>query len=247
MSHHIVTVCVVCVLCAAHVPCSAHTNASTAVPTTADLTSPRNRPPSPDAQRQPLWTLEGYRDPAYSKDRHKSHPSNFSSNNKRVVARSRYARHSVDGARANVVGATPADTYVEWRIKEKFKDEGSARDTARPSAASASVTTVSPRDAEILERLAQTGPRLGSDRKPDARTNDDSRTVSKSRLKRDVAMDERYFMRKLFEAYGDGTSITIEGFEKLVRKLGLLKLLTDASAPANGSINRGKAKRSNLR
>jgi len=63
------------------------------------------------------------------------------------------------------------------------------------------------------------------------------------RLKRNVDVDERYFMKKIFEAYGDGTSITMEGFEKLVRKLGLLRLLTDTSELEGNGFDRNKTKK----
>jgi len=84
---------------------------------------------------------------------------------------------------------------------------------------------------ELLERLAQT--ELSSSVKH--KSSADLHTDYRSRLKRDVAVDEMYFMKKIFEAYGDGTSITMDGFEKLVRKLGLLRLLTDASKLESGS------------
>ncbi|KMQ88794.1 zinc transporter foi [Lasius niger] len=91
---------------------------------------------------------------------------------------------------------------------------------------------------ELLERLAQT--ELLSNVKHESSA--DLRTDYRSRLKRDVAVDEMYFMRKIFEAYGDGTSITMEGFEKLVRKLGLLRLLTDASELESGGTERSTDK-----
>lgn len=43
-------------------------------------------------------------------------------------------------------------------------------------------------------------------------------------------------MKKIFEAYGDGTTVTMEGFEKLLRKLGLLRLLTDVSTLEDHNI-----------
>jgi len=115
------------------------------------------------------------------------------------------------------------DIYLKKQMTESFKGGGSPQDT-RPSIRSANVS-VNSRDAELLERLAQ--PELMSGIiQESAQFSENLRTINKSRLKRDV--NERYFMQKIFEAYGDGTSITMEGFEKLVRKLGLLRLLTDA-------------------
>ncbi|KYN13035.1 Zinc transporter foi [Trachymyrmex cornetzi] len=206
MSHHIVTVCVVCVLCAAHVPCSAHTNLSVNSTSTKNYSDPQG---------------QSY---IYLKNQQRYDPSNFTSN-KHDAVRShpiqRIDSNSNNNVSVNIDAISTAsyDTHLKKQMTESFKGGGSLQDR-RSSINNASVS-VNSRDAELLERLAQTE-LVESVKQKSARSSENLRTVNKSRLKRDV--NERYFMQKIFEAYGDGTSITIEGFEKLVRKLGLLRL-----------------------
>ncbi|EGI61159.1 Zinc transporter foi [Acromyrmex echinatior] len=210
MSHHIVTVCVVCVLCAAHVPCSAHTNLS--VMASNNSTNTKNHS---DPQGQPY---------IYLKNQQRYDPSNFISN-KHDAVRSHPIQHIDSNSNNNIsvtteaISTTSYDTHLKKQMTESFKGGGSLEDT-RSSINNASVS-VNSRDAELLERLAQTE-LVASVKQMSARSSEALRIVNKSRLKRDV--NERYFMQKIFEAYGDGTSITMEGFEKLVRKLGLLRL-----------------------
>lgn len=232
MSHHIVTVCVVCVLCAAHVPCSAHTNLS--VTASDNSTSTKNHS-GPDTQGQPFWSSIRFKDIqlTYSKNQQRYNPNNFTSN-KRDAVRSHSMRQNDSNNNNSIPVTTDAistasyDTYLKKEMTESFKGGGSSQDV-QLSIRSADVNS---RDAELLERLAQT------ELLPDVKqqSSENLRTVNKSRLKRDV--NERYFMQKIFEAYGDGTSITMEGFEKLVRKLGLLKLLTDASEVNDNGTHR---------
>ncbi|XP_029171895.1 zinc transporter foi-like isoform X2 [Nylanderia fulva] len=213
MSHHIVTVCVVCVLCAAHVPCSAHTNPSATLATLVHSYSNSTNtgdPSDPSAQPFPSTPIS-FRDPTRPY-------SNFVSN-----------KHKLSASR----DAHPAKKDTT----ESFKDGGKTRST---TSSSSSIGSGSSRDAELLERLAQT--KLEQfNTKQDSSVDLD--TDYRARLKRDVTVvDETYFMRKIFEAYGDGTSITMDGFEKLVRKLGLLKLLTDASGLESGGTERSNGK-----
>lgn len=231
MSHHIVTVCVVCVLCAAHVPCSAHTNPSGTV---RNSTNTRD-PSSPDEQSFSALISSQDTSQPYTK-RQSSYPQNFISNKRDTVRfhSTRYVNRNNNNNNNNVpvaINTIPTASHDAYLLKkeitENFKGGGNARNT---QVASADVS-VNLRDVELLERLAQT--ELLSNIKHESSA--DLRTEYRSRLKRDVAVDEMYFMRKLFEAYGDGTSITMEGFEKLVRKLGLLRLLTDASKQESGS------------
>lgn len=228
MSHHIVTVCVVCVLCAAHVHCSAHTNLSSAVHATAnDPTNPKD-PSSPDTQGQLLWTLIKHKEVTYSEDRHRSHLNS----NKRDAVRfhdTRYINNNSNNnnnTRSTPISTTPNGVYVKKKITEDFRGGGNAQDIRSPI--TSADTSVNSRDAELLERLAQKES-LSDVNRGSVRSSEDLYTINRSRSKRDVTIDETYFMRKIFEAYGDGTSITMEGFEKLVRKLGLLRLLSDVS------------------
>lgn len=244
MSHHIVTVCVVCVLCAAHVPCSAHTDLSAEVVHTVLDNSTNSRSPSGlDAQSQLLWTLERHKEEtAYERDR----SSNFSSNNKRDTVRYNDTRHIISSnnnndARVNVDVTVDDDTYVKKKTAKNFKGGGRITQDTRTQQQQQPLTSENAndlRDTKLLERLAQT--ELLNHKL--ARFSEDSRNVNSSRLKRDVAVDERYFMRKIFEAYGDGTSITMGGFEKLVRKLGLLRLLNDVSTLEDDGVDRSARK-----
>ncbi|XP_011880537.1 PREDICTED: zinc transporter foi-like isoform X3 [Vollenhovia emeryi] len=228
MSHHIVTVCVVCVLCAAHVPCSAHTNL-----TTPDNSATNGKSHAgPDTRGQPLWSPPPPSPPpirprdvqSYSRNQQRYNPSNLTSN-KHDAVRSHIARHIDSNNNSVSVTADAISTAPRKKeMTESFKGGGSLQDT-RPSVGSADVPSVNSRDAELLERLSQT--ELPGAEQRSTRSGKDLRTVNRSRVKRDV--NERYFMQKIFEAYGDGTSITMEGFEKLIRKLGLLRLLTDES------------------
>lgn len=233
MSHHIVTVCVVCVLCAAHVPCSAHTNPSATLATLGRRNSSSTNtgdPSDPSVQPFPSTSPISFRDST----RLYSNPVS----NKRDTVRSRGTRYVNRNNRNNViVNATPPasrDAHpVEKGITESFKGGG------RTSSSSSSIGSERSRDLELLERLAQT--ELLSSLQHESRVG--LHTDYKARLKRNVdVVDEMYFMRKIFEAYGDGTSITMDGFEKLVRKLGLLKLLTDASGLESGGTERSKWK-----
>lgn len=229
MSHHIVTVCVVCVLCAAHVPCSAHTNLSA----TDNSTSTKNHS-GPDTQGQPFWSPIRFKDIQPSSKNQQRYNSNNFTSNKRDAVRSYSVRQNDSNNNNSISVTTDAiltasyDTYLKKEMTESFKGGGNLQDT-QPSIRNADVNL---RDAELLERLAQTELLSGVKQQ----SSENLRTVNKSRLKRDV--NERYFMQKIFEAYGDGTSITMEGFEKLVRKLGLLKLLTDASEVDDNGTHR---------
>ncbi|XP_011161229.2 zinc transporter foi isoform X2 [Solenopsis invicta] len=233
MSHHIVTVCVVCVLCAAHVPCSAHTNLSA---TTSDSSTSIKNHSGSDTQGQPVWSPIRFKDP-YLRNQQRYNPNNFTSN-KHDAVRSHSMRridnnNNSISVTANAISTASHDTYTKKGMMRNFKGGGSLQVT-QPSITSENVS-VNSREAELLERLAQTELVPGVEQKS-ARSSKDLRTVNRSRLKRDV--NEMYFMQKIFEAYGDGTSITMEGFEKLVRKLGLLRLLTDASQVDSGSTDR---------
>ncbi|XP_011689171.1 PREDICTED: zinc transporter foi-like isoform X2 [Wasmannia auropunctata] len=238
MSHHIVTVCVVCVLCAAHVPCSAHTNLS-AMQASDNSTSTKNHS-DPHAQgQQGFWPIRSKTVDPYLKNQQKYNPNNVTSN-KRDAVRSRNSLRRIDSnnntisVTADATSTASYDTHLKKQMTESLKGGGSPQDT-RPSVGSANAF-VNSRDAELLERLSQTELMPDVKEQKSAQSSENLRTVNKSRLKRDV--NERYFMQKIFEAYGDGTSITMEGFEKLVRKLGLLRLLTDVSEVDNGGTDR---------
>jgi len=235
MSHHIVTVCVVCVLCAAHIPCSAHTNLSTNAHS-FDLSS--NIKNLSDLSAQSL--LSRSKDTA--KDQYKSPPSSSFVNNKHDTVRfnsTGYINSNNNVAVDNVISTTSHDIYLKKKTTKDFKGGGNMRNMTQSSFVSTD-KPVNSRDTE-LQRLVQIES-LNVSRKS-AQSSKNLRTINTLRLKRDVDVDERYFMKKIFEAYGDGTSITMEGFEKLVRKLGLLRLLTDASELEGNGFDRNKTKK----
>lgn len=228
MSHHIVTVCVVCVLCAAHVPCSAHTNSSSAITSSDNSTSTKNHS-DPDTGGRSFWSPIRSKDiQPYSKSQQRYNPNNFTSN-KYDAVRSHIMRHIDSNNNSVSVTANATSTashiYHKKEMTESSTGDRSPQNTRSSNSRSADVSVNVSKDAELLERLAQT--ELPGVKQKSAQSSEDLHTVHRSRLKRDV--NERYFMQKIFEAYGDGTSITMEGFEKLVRKLGLLRLLTDVS------------------
>ncbi|XP_012218312.2 zinc transporter foi isoform X2 [Linepithema humile] len=235
MSHHIVTVCVVCVLCAAHVPCSAHTSSSATMHSSDN--SNVGDPTSPDTQ--PFWTLIRSKDTyPYSDDYHKLHTNNFISNKQDAAIHSTRHVNSNSDNNGPVIAAKPTasrDTYIRKKITGNFKGGRNVRD-ARSSITNEDVS-VNSRNQDLLELFAQTE-LLSSVNQKSTQSSEVSQSVKKPRIKRDIAMNERYFMRKIFEAYGDGTSITMEGFEKLVRKLGLLRLLADPSDLGTGSTDK---------
>lgn len=238
MSHHIVTVCVVCVLCSAHVHCSAHTNSS-AMTYSDNSTSSKNHS-GPDTGGQPFWSLIRSKDVhPYSKNQQRYNSNNFTSN-KHDAVRSHIMRH-IDSNNNNSIPVTANASSTASHVYRKKEMTGSSKggESSQNTIRSADVS-VNSRDAELLERLAQTELVPGVKQKS-AQSSEDLRTVRRSRLKRDV--NERYFMQKIFEAYGDGTSITMEGFEKLVRKLGLLRLLTDVSKVDGDGTDRSMYKK----
>lgn len=232
MSHHIVTVCVVCVLCTAHVPCSAHTNLSAM---TSDNSTNTKNHSGPDTGGQLFWSSIRSKDiHSYSKTQQRYSPNNLISN-KHDTVRSHITRH-VDSNNNSVsvtVEAISTASHDIYHKKEMTESGGNPQDM-QPSVRNVDVS-VNSRHTELLERLAQTELVPDVEQKS-AQPSEDLRIVNKSRLKRDV--NERYFMQKIFEAYGDGTSITMEGFEKLIRKLGLLRLLTDVSEVNGADIDR---------
>lgn len=251
MSHHIVTVCVVCVLCAAHIPCSAHTNLTDAL-----HASPDSLANQLNAEGEPFWTLmrskdSHSKDPSalstypHWKDQHRSHSNNNFVSNKRDNVRFHSTRHLNNKTRnnnnnnktnvpviANAMRTASHDDYLEKeRIAENLEHSEDVRDTHNLD------TSVNSRDARLLvERLILS--ELSDVNHKSVQSSEDLRTVTRSRLKRDVAVDDKYFMSKIFEAYGDGTSVTMDGFEKLVRKLGLLRLLTESSELEDGGTER---------
>lgn len=229
MSHHIVTVCVVCVLCAAHVPCSAHTSLSATMHSSDSSTNVKDLSNS-DTQSF-LALIRSKNTYPYSDNYHTSHTNNLISNKHDAAIHSTRHVNRNSGNNVPVIAAKSTasrDTYVKKKITGNFKGGGNVRDTQ--SSVATEDMPINLENLALIERLAQT--ELLASQKS-AQSSEVSQSINKPRMRRavneNIAVNERYFMKKIFEAYGDGTSITMEGFEKLVRKLGLHKLLADPS------------------
>ncbi|XP_012252567.2 zinc transporter foi [Athalia rosae] len=143
MSQHFVTVCVVCVLCAAHAPCHAHDDVQGSRLSLIEDSPNLQESPRPDSRLQPL---------------------------------------------KNQIGSK-----------------------------------------EIV-RIKDTGEKL------DLMTLDTENVKERLRKKRDSEVRQSDFTRRIFEAYGNGDSITLEGFERLLDKLGLLEHLATLDERENDHI-----------
>lgn len=234
MSHHFVTVCVVCVLCAAHTPCSAHTEFSTAGQTTHNFANSEKQL-RPNEQLQPSWLLIKSKD-TQQRDVKKLNLNNLGAYNNGAVEFSNVLDNNSRSKTILLVPITTNEIYTKNKNTEIVKvnenveipiiEEELIQRRARGNPNSLE-------DIEILERLGQIGI-MHNDELNAAQFNGDQNPLNRIRAKRNVdIIDEKYFIEKIFEAYGDGTSITMEGFEKLLKKLGLLRLLTDISSVEN--------------
>lgn len=225
MSHHFVTVCVVCVLCAAHTPCSAHTEFSTAGQTVPGSVKPKN-PLGPNEQLQPSWLVTRLKG-VQQRDARKTNSNNLSIY-KNGAARLSNLLDINNGNRRNLVPVAAEEARI--KSQENVRTNGHVRAPATKEDSAAL------KDLEILERLGQIEILRGGELNS-VRSFRDQSPVDRIRAKRNMdVIDEKYFMKKIFEAYGDGASVTMEGFEKLLRKLGLLRLLTDISSPDDRNI-----------
>lgn len=183
------TVCVVCVLCAAHTPCSAHT----------DLSSP---------------PISQFTSRADTSDIYMSTPDPY----KQFLAKTLPTKNSYLVLMKNRgVKKTTQDKEGAKRRIPHISDDKEA-----PSIPLESSSQLNLQRREVMERLGQVDASLELDLDKGTQGNE-------RRLRRSVNIDEEYFIKKLFESYGDGNSLTIEGFEKLMRKLGLVKLAGELS------------------
>ncbi|XP_043497109.1 zinc transporter foi [Polistes fuscatus] len=208
MSHHFVTVCVVCVLCTAHIPCSAHTIFQITDETTShDIVNYENISNSTSqlsiskSRSKQLLQLKDY-----FKIRHNT------SDRKKDSIKKSINTQEINESKYGITKATP--------VTDKSYTENNA--------------------LEILERLGQIEPvhqKQGS-----TYFNNDHSKDSRIRKKRNIDAVGKNHMKKIFEAYGDGKDMKMEGFETMLRKLGLLTLLTDTtkSEDHNVDINRSE-------
>ncbi|KAG7209686.1 hypothetical protein KM043_011331 [Ampulex compressa] len=206
MSHHFVTVCVVCVLCAAHTPCSAHNDFATSERTSQNFANSENGLGQMD-KLQPSWMLSRFKDArnlAIDK-----FPKMLKVNNS----------HQIDAVEVSI-NKSSSEVQATEKMKDAMDDQDIHQLIINPD-------SMLIKDIEILNRLGQTDLTYES---VDSRGSDKAwNHIDRRRIKRDLGINDMYFMKKIFKAYGDGTSITMEGFEKLLRKLGLLRLLSDIS------------------
>ena len=204
-SHHFVTVCVVCVLCAAHTPCSAHTAAA----------SPSSKPTWTSLESSD--TLESLPEESWRVERSSDSP---------------------DSTSGSSSARTPKEAKQSTRNSPKkyshsYSEEKASRMTSK------SVKTVaedtSENSPEYLQRLVQISERLGAPSISEKAKNIGTKITQRSR--RNVETEDKYFTKKLFETYGDGTSLSIEGFEKLLMNLGLFRLVENVGKNEETSTN----------
>lgn len=180
MAQHFVTVCVFCVLCAAHT-CSAHTDLSL---------------PMPDSFESEYALIQDNKElePSYI------HPKN------------RIQQRNVQNVQN---GKSPF--FKENDLHTSRKSRISRKDTETLEEGTIHTSDVSSlENLEIMERLGQVAQKSFGEK----------RTL-RERSKRHVVLDEKYFTKKVFQTYGNGENMTMDGFEKLLRKLGLMKLVME--------------------
>lgn len=193
MSHHIVTVCVVCVLCAAHTPCSAHT----------DLSKPENRNSIGLNQRlDPSWETNYFiqdqnKKPSSGLSRIKRTLSTMSYSEKKALGRAE--QKTIDGhSIANQEKQDVGDDNKSWEIQE----------------------------------------RLGLIETTTSNVKNDNQSNQARRSKRHT--DDQHFVRKIFRDFGNGNSLTIDGFEKLLKKIGLSNLVGDGQSKSRDRPQKGE-------
>ncbi|XP_017752577.1 PREDICTED: zinc transporter foi-like [Eufriesea mexicana] len=231
MSHHFVTVCVVCVLCAAHTPCSAHTEFSTAGQTIHNSVN-SEKLLGPNEQLQPSLLLMKSKE-TQQKDVKKLNLNNLGAYNNGAVKFSNVINNNSGNKITLLVPIATNDIHIKEKNPETIKINKNVQNNHISVIKEDSITL---KDIEILERLGQI--EIAHNCELNAVHFDkDQNPLNRVRTKRNVdILDEKYFMKKIFEAYGDGTSITMEGFEKLLKKLGLFRLLKDTSNLENHNI-----------
>ena len=191
MAQHFVTVCVVCVLCAAHTPCSAHT----------DLSLPR-----PESFQPKYTFIQNNRElePSYIHPKDRLHLRNFQNlqNGKSPL----FKENDLHTSRKSSMSKTDSETLEEGTI---HRNDVSVLESL-----------------EIMERLGQIAHIEKESSPRDEKSFTEKRKLGE-RSKRHVEMDEKYFTKKVFQTYGNGENMTMEGFEKLLRKIGLMKLIAE--------------------
>lgn len=182
MAQHFVTVCVVCVLCAAHAPCYAHSTFS-----------PVGRQTGPGAK--------------YS------------------TGRPGYSEHSLPLR----IGYTEVPQWKSFITKDSKRIENHKRSVNKVTGVEHENLHSPDRSLKdsgqvyILQESTQKefADRSDQDNLELLKNSKNLKNVINVREKRSSQFDKKYFTKKVFELYGDGENMTMEGFEKLLEKMGL--------------------------
>ncbi|XP_011503423.1 PREDICTED: zinc transporter foi [Ceratosolen solmsi marchali] len=185
MAQHFVTICVVCVLCAAHIPCYAHMNI---LPTVKQRTESVKYSTESSDYSEYLF----------------SHSIGSTKMPKKTEAITKDFTEINNNE--NLFNKVPEERIQKSHYDHRLKDNLENSRVLQES-----------RQKELLDRLGQNY--LESQENGDF--ND--KNMQNLRSKRSLELDEKYFTKKIFELYGDGENMTMEGFEKLLRKMGLFQ------------------------
>ncbi|KAK0157095.1 hypothetical protein PV328_011903, partial [Microctonus aethiopoides] len=222
MSQHFMTVCVLCVLCAAHTRCTAHTSNT---PTSANLMI--DNIASPSATKESIKTL-----------------NHMKYNQKMILSLEQdNVEHldSVYGSLNKQNNELNTDRNGGKRkIKKNFNTEKLRNKLDNDDDKIVSININPMESPEVLERLGQIDTiNLRDNSQIQSKYNYKQDKLERRRAKRHADVEERYFLKKIFDAYGDGTSLTIDGFEMMLKKLGLVKLITNIQMQStiNNTIN----------
>ncbi|KAG8039597.1 hypothetical protein G9C98_008240 [Cotesia typhae] len=195
MSQHFMTVCVVCVLCASHIPCSAHTTISSVLK--ASLVTEKKDFVSNTLSTEQLNPLDKIND-NYN-DKVNINYENKKKNRKKKTHNDKLKQYNDN------------DYQVHHDNNYNLLE-----------------------NEEIMERLGQIPSQINENLFV-SKNNINSYRKGNQRNKRHVETEEKYFLKKIFDTYGDGNSLTMDGFEVMLKQLGLFKLIVKLGL--NDNIN----------
>jgi hypothetical protein len=185
MAQHFVTICVVCVICAAHIPCYAHMNI---LPTVKQRTESAKYSSESSDYSEYLF----------------SHPIDSTEMPQITEVNTKDFMEIKNNK--NLLNKVPEKriqkSHYDHRLTDNFDDIGTHQES---------------RQIELLDRLGQNY----IEPLENSKVND--KNTHNLRSKRSLELDEKYFTKKIFELYGDGENMTMEGFEKLLKKMGLFQ------------------------
>lgn len=192
MAQHFVTMCVVCLFCAAHTPCLAHME---------DFSQSVQGSTIPSADY--TTELPGYSE-HFSTDRIDKKVSQWSEKD------SKGANNQFDKVPDN----RNEDSYYDDSLEVELERVRNQQESRR---------------RELLERLGQTDLQAINDK--------NAKNAKNSRSKRSSQHSDKYFTKKIFQQYGDGEHMTIDGFERLLKKMGLFQLNARVTEEESHSID----------